>query len=281
MSISYFYFFWFVFLFLKYYVPIAKGINSHLSEASSWVTVFQCTHRVSRRWIPAPRQEVFQLLLSTVGVLGHHLFLAPWIVLSFEKEPKHTSTVLRVWWLVVRLDGGERPQEPGELDLHPDPPPARWPHSSREGALWLSRHCPVTRANCMLLFSFLSGSSRRCQFRPSSFQEALPVTPELVQVPHPEFHQNSGLLGITALHRSIYSCLPCTLDQTCFITKSGTCSLLHPGAQHMIGVPEISVEQMLGTGDIWASEIPTKSTFLKREHNKWESLSYMVGKCCF
>lgn len=102
----------------------------------------------------------------------------------------------------------------------------------------------------MLLFSFLSGSSRKCRFRLSSFQEALPGTPGLGQVPHPEFHQNSGLLGITVLHRPSYSCLPCALDQMCFITKSGTCSLLHPGAQHMIGVPEISVEQMLGTGDI-------------------------------
>lgn len=142
------------------------------------------------------------------------------------------------------------PWEPGELDLHPDPPPPLWPHGSREGALCLSHHCPVTRANCMLLFSFLSGSSCRCQFRPSSFQEALPGTPNLVQVPHPEFHQNSGLLGITVLRRPIYSCPPCTLDQMCFITKSGTCSLLHPGAQHTIGVPDISVEQILGTGDI-------------------------------
>lgn len=147
------------------------------------------------------------------------------------------------------------PWEPGELDLHPDPCP-HCGHTALEKALCLSRHCPVTRANCVLFClrcfstSFLSGSSCRCQFRPSSFQEALPGTPKLIQAPHPEFLQNSGLLGITVLHQPVYSCLPCTLDQTCFITTSGTCLLLHPGTQHIVGVPKISVEQMLGTGDI-------------------------------
>lgn len=118
------------------------------------------------------------------------------------------------------------PWEP-ETGLHPDPPPPLWPHGSREGSA-PDHHCPVTGANCMLLFSFLSGSSCRCQFRPSSFQAS--QYPQTWSRCHLSSHQNSGLLKSQSSAGLFTVCPPCTLDQMCFITKSGTCSLLHPGA---------------------------------------------------
>ena len=49
----------------------------------------------------------------------------------------------------------------------------------------LSHHCAVTRAKLHVVVLLSVWLFSKCRFRPSSFQEALPGTPGLGQVPHP------------------------------------------------------------------------------------------------